>query len=216
MHNVITLKPEFTDQQESLNCVTHAIGILFAVSGIPFLLLYAIRSNNTNNCIAAGIYGSSLLMTFLFSTLFHSAKNLRRRHLFRILDHISIYLLIAGTYTPLIINYMPSAEGAKLLAVTWSFALVGIIFKIFFVEKVRKFSVYFYLFIGLIFIFDSKNFFALMPYDVAFFTLAGIVIYLIGVIVYILKRGNYHHAVWHLLTLIASICHFYAIFLTVK
>jgi len=155
-------------------------------------------------------------MVFIFSTLFHSATAQKRRELFKKLDRISIYFLIAGTYTPFVRIYVADNIGFTLLLVLWSLVVIGVLFEIYFPNRYPGISVVFYLFMGLSFLFTPDHFFSAMPADIIVLIITGVVFYITGVYFYISQRWKYNHAVWHLFVLTASICHFIAIFLTIS
>ena len=206
--------PEFTPQQEFANIIIHVLGIVFGVIAIPFLIAQAAKES-TSHIISVGVYALCFLMVFSFSTLYHSVKNYKLKCLCKKLDRISIYFLIAGTYTPIIRFYLYDNTGIILLCILWILVAAGILFEIFFPDKFNTFSVIFYLIMGLIFIFVPNHFFASMPSVIAMLVLAGVALYCIGVIFYVWQKWNFHHAIWHLFVLVAGICHFIAMLQTV-
>lgn len=212
MNTVDKISSSYTARQEFVHSIIHAFGILFGIIGFVFLITNYSESGYSTSFIAKCIYGFCFLITFLFSTLYHSIHKERLKHLFKILDHISIYFLIAGTYTPFVLIYMHNTRGFWLLSFVWGGALIGIIFKIFFIDKSKVVSVFFYVFLGLLFLFDAKNFFTHIPINISWLIIAGVILYLVGIIFYLQKGWKYHHAIWHLFSLAASIFHFVAIF----
>ena len=127
--------PNSRIQQELVNSIIHGFGIIFGIVSIPILIAFAIKSNNTPGVIGAAIYGFCFLQLFTFSTLYHGFQYAQVKRVFEILDHISIYFLIAGTYTPFLLIYMNNTFGISLLIVLWGLTAFGIIFKIFFTGK---------------------------------------------------------------------------------
>lgn len=148
---------------EKLNSRIHVFGILFAIIFIPFLTKWTLLRDNGQLTCAVILYEFCFLCVFTFSTLYHSTHNKSQKHIFEILDHISIYFLIAGTYTPYLIKYLNNPEGVHLPYVIWSLALLGCLFKIFYVDRFDYFSIAVYLFMGLMYIWLGKSFFAPMP-----------------------------------------------------
>ena len=165
--------------------------------------------------MGTAIYGFSFLMVFTFSSLFHWNRNEKIRKLFLILDHISIYFLIAGTYTPFILIFINNDFGMTLLCILWSLTLLGIFFKIFYTGRFEVLSTIIYLIMGWMLLTGANEFFANMPAPVITLIIIGAVLYSIGVLFYIKRLVTYHHAVWHLFVLFAAICHFSAVLISV-
>lgn len=202
-------------KQEIVNSILHGFGILFGLISIPILLTLAVKEDSTSKIVGTGIYGFSFLMLFTFSTLYHGFQQEKVKRAFKILDHISIYFLIAGTYTPLILIYQHTNFGMGLLVVLWSLTFLGTIFKIFFCGRWEILSTIIYIMMGWSMLAGGTSFFAPMPVDVLFMVIAGGVLYSLGVIFYIWEKYFYSHAVWHSFVLVAAICHYIAILLSV-
>jgi hemolysin III len=204
----------FTEQEERANTVIHAFGILFGIVAIPMLINTAYREHDLSHAMRVGIYGLCFLATFTFSTLYHWFKKERIKLLFEKFDRISIYFFIAGTYTPFILYYMNNTTGITMLACIWVMVILGVILEACCVKKYVFISVLFYLLMGWMFIFVLKEFFATMPTIVITLILTGVALYSIGVVFYVWQKWRYHHAIWHLFVLFASICHYLAVFKT--
>lgn len=202
-------------QQELVNSIIHGFGIIFGIVGIPLLVAFAIKSNNTAGIIGAAIYGFCFLQLFTFSTLYHGFQQPQAKRVFEILDHISIYFLIAGTYTPFLLIYMNNTFGISLLIVLWSLTALGIIFKIFFTGKWNIISTIVYIAMGCILVVGGRTFFVTIPPVVMIMIVIGGVLYLSGVIFYLWERYPYNHAVWHFFVLAGAVCHYVAILLAV-
>jgi len=202
-------------RQEMVNSIVHGFGILFGIISIPVLVTMAAKGENTTNVIAASIYGFCFLMVFTFSTLYHGFQQQRVRRAFKILDHISIYYLIAGTYTPLILIYNHNAFGFTLLSILWTLTVMGTVFKIFFCGKWEIISTAIYLLMGWSMLAGGNSFFLSMPQTVFEMVIAGGIIYSFGVIFYLWDKYTYSHAVWHICVLAAAICHYVAILMSV-
>lgn len=202
-------------QQELVNSIIHGFGIIFGNVGIPILIAFAIKSNNTPGVIGAAIYGFCFLQLFTFSTLYHGFQHAGAKRVFKILDHIGIYFLIAGTYTPFLLIYMNNSFGITLLAVLWGLTAVGIIIKIFFTGKWNVISTLAYIAMGCIMIVGGRTFFEAIPGNVLTLILIGGVLYLLGVIFYLWTKYPYNHAVWHFFVLAAAVCHYIAILMAV-
>ena len=208
-------KPNTQIQQELVNSIVHGFGIIFGIVSIPMLIAFAIKSDNTPGVIGAAIYGFCFLQLFTFSTLYHGFQHAQAKRIFEILDHISIYFLISGTYTPFLLIYMNNAFGITLLAVLWGLTALGIVFKIFFTGKWNSISTFVYIAMGCIMIVGGRTFFETIPAEVMTMILIGGGLYLLGVIFYLWKKYRYNHAVWHFFVLAAAVCHYVAILLAV-
>jgi hemolysin III len=201
-------------KEEKINVLTHFPGILFGLTAMPILIGYALYHANLD--IAAGIivYAICFLLVFTASTLFHLQNSGRLRMLLKKLDHISIYFMIAGTYTPFILIYVNNEFGMKLLVVLWSLSLLGTVFKIFFTGKMEILSVLIYLCMGWMCLTGAEEFFGGMPLAVKALVIFGGMLYSIGVVFYVWRLHAYHHAIWHIFLLIEAICHFTAVSLS--
>ena len=207
-----------TDQyvrEERMNTMTHVLGILFGIVCIPILILNACECSGLSIIVGTAVYGFSFLMVFTFSSLFHWYRNEKMRRLFLILDHISIYFLIAGTYTPFVLIFINNSFGMILLSVLWGLTLIGIFFKIFYAGRFEILSTIIYLIMGWMLLTGANEFFANMPSPVITLIITGAVLYSIGIIFYVKRLFAYHHAVWHLFVLFAAICHFSAVLISV-
>jgi hemolysin III len=206
-----TWSRELTLREERVSAFTHVAGILFGLVSVPFLILNACET--CGHYVIAGIimYGLSFLMVFTFSTIFHWQGEGRRRDLFKILDHISIYFFIAGTYTPFILIFVNNSFGWTLLIILWILAIGGTIFKTFYCGRFEIISTIVYLAMGWILLAGANTFFANMPSTVVWLIIAGAILFTVGVIFYIWEWFAYHHAVWHLMVLAGAICHYVAV-----
>ena len=205
---------EFSRRQERANVIIHIIGILFGVGAIPFLFIMA-RDQHAGYIISIIIYAFCFLLLFTSSAMYHASKRYKVKRFFKKLDRISIYFLIAGTYTAIIRYYLFDGTGIVLLSVLWGLVVVGIFFELFFPGKFNLISVLFYLVMGLIFVFVPNHFFSSMPTQVMALVLCGVGLYCFGVIFYLWQKWPYHHAIWHFFVLGGGIVHFVAILVTV-
>lgn len=202
-------------EQELVNSIIHGFGIIFGIVSIPILIAFAIKSNHTPGVIGAAIYGFCFLQLFTFSTLYHGFQHPQAKRIFEILDHISIYFLIAGTYTPFLLIYLNNTFGISLLVILWSLTALGIVFKIFFTGKWNIISTLIYIAMGCSLVVGGRLFFINIPGDVMTMIILGGVLYLIGVFFYLWDKYPYTHAVWHFFVLVAAVCHYVAILLAV-
>jgi hemolysin III len=203
---------EIDYKKELANALTHGLGIVFFLVAIPILAASAALKASISEMIAIGTYGFSLLMVYFSSTIYHTIQAPHTKHVLRIFDHASIYLLIGGSCTPIAAKFMQAPDAKVFFWAFWSLIAVGIIIKIFYTGKFRVFSALIYVALSWI------AFWVLSPLAVNFssFTLwmlgIGGLSYTIGVVFYIWKKLMYHHAIWHLFVLGGSLAHYLAIF----
>ena len=203
----------FYHRQELANGITHGFGMLFGIIAIPVLMALAASGGNVAGLVGVGIYGFSFLMVFTASTIYHSVHQPNIKRVLNIIDHISIYFLIAGTYTPFILTGMLDATGIALLSTLWGIAFLGVIFKIFFIGRFNIVSTLLYVAMGWALLFVAKPFFASLSTSSLVLVVTGGLLYTIGVIFYLWERLPYNHAIWHIFVLSAGICHYCAILL---
>ncbi|MCC4785072.1 hemolysin III family protein [Vibrio splendidus] len=207
---------EYSDIEERANAITHGLGVVLGVVGLILLLIRAFDYRADMLTITSmAVYGSSIILLFLASTLYHSITTEKTKRLLKTLDHCAIYLLIAGSYTPFLLVGLRTPLAMGLMAVIWGIALVGIIMKIAFVYRFKRLSLFIYLAMGwlsLIVVYQLA-----MNIDIGGLVLLAVggVIYSLGVIFYVAKRIPYNHAIWHLFVLAGCACHFFAIYLYV-
>jgi len=202
-------------RREMANALTHGIGILFGIASIPVLSAIGADTGNVPGIVGATIYAFSFLMLFTFSTLYHSTQNRDAKRILRTFDHISIYFLIAGTYTPFLLVYMLDAFGITLLSIQWALVLLGVIFKAFFTGRFKVASTMIYVAMGWLLLVGGNRFFVVLPTSVLVMLMIGGGLYTLGSIFYLNKKIYHHHAIWHLFVLSAAICHYVAVLLAV-
>ena len=201
---------------ELVNSLLHVAGVFFGLIFIPYLLLIALKKANNILVAATGMYGLAFIMVFTFSSLYHGLLQPKIKHLFEILDHVSIYFLIAGTYTPLVVIFVNTPFGVVLLIALWFLTIIGSLFKLFFTGKFEILSTIIYILMGLLLLTGGKRFFISIPPSVTTLIITGVGLYCMGVIFYLWKKFTYHHAIWHLFVLTAAICHYFAILIAIK
>jgi hemolysin III len=204
----------YTHKQEAVNGLIHGLGILFGLSGLPVLTGIATAHNNTPGIIGAGIYGFCFLFLFTSSTVFHLLRDPTVKRTFEIFDHISIYFLIAGTYTPFLLVYFNNAFGITLLSVLWGLALAGTIVKSMFTGRFNILSTAVYVIMGWIMVVGGRRFIDHLPLSVMILIAVGGLLYTIGVYFYVRGKRTYSHAVWHSFVLAGALCHYVAVLLT--
>jgi hemolysin III len=198
-------------KEETLNAWTHGLGTLLSLGGLVALLILSGRHGDAWHIVSAGIYGATLMLLFASSTLYHSMRNPRPKHVFRIMDHVSIFLLIAGTYTPIALVSLRGTWGWSLFGVIWGLALYGIVFQVFFVNRFRVLRTLIYLLMGWLVVIALKPLLATVPMPGLIWLLLGGLSYTVGVLFYLWKKLPFHHAVWHLFVLVGSGCHYFAV-----
>lgn len=203
----------YTRKQEIVNGLIHGAGVLFGVAGLPVLTGISTAHGNTPGIIGSGIYGFCFLMTFAVSTVFHLAQEPALRRTFKILDHISIFFFISGSYTPFLLVYMSNPFGHSLLIILWSLTAAGTVFKVFFTGRYEVISTVIYLAMGWIMVAGGRKFFEHLPVSVLIFVIIGAVLYSVGAFFYLWDKYPYTHAVWHAFVLAAALCHYVAVLL---
>ncbi|MGR5321454.1 PAQR family membrane homeostasis protein TrhA [Vibrio sp. DNB22_19_1] len=210
-------KAQYSQGEEFANAITHGIGMIFGIVGLVLLLIKAVdHQADTLTITSMAIYGSSMIVLFLASTLYHAISYPKAKRWLKTFDHCAIYLLIAGSYTPFLLVSLRTPLAIGLMIVIWSIALAGIIMKIAFVYRFKKLSLMTYLVMGwlsLIVIYQLA-----INLDTGGLTLlaAGGLVYSIGVIFYVAKWVPFNHAIWHGFVLAGCVCHFFAIYYFVE
>ena len=199
---------------EKLNSITHLIGAVFALVGFGALLTVSIQEHNPLLIISFSIFGFTLILLYTMSTLYHSFHPPELKKFFQKLDHVSIYLLIAGTYTPYMMISLREYNGLIMLTLVWLLAMIGILLDIFIPKRIEWLQVSIYLIMGWICTLNYSDLRAAVPtVGLVWLTMGGIA-YTFGVIFYVLdiqKKLRHAHGIWHLFVLIGSICHFISI-----
>ena len=198
--------------EEILNAVTHGVGTLFAVIALGILTAAAYMEGGVWHLVSFIIYGISLVLLYLASTLYHSFTNERVKCILKFFDHAAIYLLIAGTYTPFTLVPLHGAIGWTIFGIVWGLALTGITLKIFFIKKYKVLSTICYLIMGWFAVVMIKPLLATIEVGGLYWLLIGGILYSVGSIFYLARKMPYHHAVWHLFVMAGSVAHFVAIF----
>ncbi len=203
-----TFQVYYSRREELLNSVTHGIGALLSLVGLAVLVVMAVAHGDGRRILSFAIYGGSLLLLYLASTLYHSVTHLPAKRILRILDHSAVYVLIAGTYTPFLLVTMPGALGWTLFAVVWGMAVAGIIYKALAIHWYENLSTVLYVLMGWLGVFGFRQMAVnIGPAGIAWL-LAGGLIYTMGVLFFVFPKVPYNHAIWHLFVLGGSACHY--------
>ena len=198
--------------EESINIISHAIGLMLSIVALVFLVRHANLYGNVWHVVSFSIFGASLISLYAASTFYHSAKKPELRRRLRIIDHATIYVLIAGTYTPFTLVTLNGSTGWVIFGVSWGLAFTGIILKLFFTGKYNLISTLMYVFMGWIIVFAIKPLIENLSSDGLFWLVAGGMAYTTGAILYSIKKIKFNHAIFHLFVLIGSFCHFVAVY----
>lgn len=202
----------YSPLEEKLNVISHGIGILLGGIALVFLLLHAIQHGKAIHIVSFAIYGFSIIVLYLASTLYHKATKPLARNRLQIFDHAAIYLLIAGTYTPFALITLEGTTGWIIFGTVWAFAAVGITLKLFFTGKFDKLSTLMYVFMGWIIVFAIKPLMANLSSEGLYWLFLGGAAYTIGAILYSIQRLPFNHAIFHVFVLAGSIFHFIAVY----
>jgi hemolysin III len=192
------------------NAITHGIGAVLAVAGAVYLIVQSTRGTAWH-IVSCTVFATTLVLVYVCSTLYHSLVRTRARHVFHVLDHSSIYLLIAGTYTPFTLISLHGPVGWALFGAVWSLAVAGVIFKCFAVGKFAVASALVYLFQGWIVVFAFQPLLHAIGWHGVMWMGAGGVAYTLGIVFFAMDRLRYFHAVWHIFVLAGSVAHYFAI-----
>jgi len=200
-----------TKLEERLNAWSHGIGAALGIAGLVLLIVFQ-KDRTSYSLFSVIVYGISLIVLFMASTFYHAVSGPRRKHYFRIVDHISIYLLIAGTYTPVLLISLIDSKGWLLFWAVWSIAAFGVVLKLFFTGKWETFSTLLYLIMGWLIVFDFSALVDNMDSTGLVFLIIGGLAYTVGIIFYAIEKIPYNHVIWHLFVLAGAIFHFFMIF----
>ncbi len=210
-------KPQYSQSEELANSLTHGVGMLLGIVGLILLLVRALEQQADALTITSmAIYGSSIIVLFLASTLYHAIPHPKAKRWLKTFDHCAIYLLIAGSYTPFLLVSLRTSLAIGLMIVIWTIALIGILMKVAFIHRFKRLSLTTYLVMGwlsLIVIYQLA-----ITLEIGGLTLLAVggLIYSLGVIFYVSKRIPFNHAIWHGFVLAGCVCHFFAIYYFVE
>jgi hemolysin III len=207
--------PQYTPAEELANIVSHGLGALLGIAASIMLVVGAVGAGDSLRVVAFAVYGASLVMLYGASTCYHAARDTKLKRRLRVVDHAAIFLLIAGTYTPVALVSLGGMWGWSLFGVVWSLAVVGIVSKLFFVGNNKKLTAAIYIVMGWLGVIAAKPLYAALPGAAIGWLLAGGLAYTSGTVFYAWKRLPFNHAIWHLFVLAGSGCHFVCMFVYV-
>ena len=216
------MKPEkakngifYTVGEEIFNSVSHGVGILLSVAALTLLIVFAAWKSDGYGLASAIVYGISLILLYSMSTVYHIVQNSAAKRILRIFDHSSIFVLIAGTYTPYLLMCMRNPVGWAIFGLIWGMAALGIVLNSIDLDRFSKISTLCYVLMGWGIVFTLPKITRVIGVQGTALLIAGGVVYTLGVIFYVLKKYRYMHSVWHLFVLAGSICHYLSILLYV-
>ncbi|MGE7768389.1 PAQR family membrane homeostasis protein TrhA [Peribacillus sp. NPDC096540] len=201
----------YTKKEEVVNAITHGVGVLLSIAALVFLIIFSVQKGSAWHVVISVIYGVSMLLLYVSSTLVHSFPAGKTKDIFEIFDHSAIYLFIAGTYTPIMLLVIQGTLGWTLLGIVWGVAIIGVVFKAFFVKKFLFLSTILYIAMGWMIVIVWGPLSAAMPSTGIQLLVAGGLLYTFGAVFYVWRGFPFHHAVWHLFVLAGSVAHFFAV-----
>ena len=200
--------------EEKLNAWSHGLGVGLGIAALVLMLL-GVDQTNPFGLFSVIVYGLSIILLFLASTCYHAITSCKRKHYFRVADHIGIYLLIAGTYTPVLLIAIPNGLGWILFWVVWGIAAFGLVLKLFFTGRFEHFSTFLYLAMGWLAIIPYSELTTALDAKALALLIGGGVAYTVGVLFYAIEKIPYNHFIWHLFVLGGASCHFFMVYLYV-
>lgn len=201
-----------TPREEYFNALSHGIGLALACISLPFIILKSLESNQPFSWVGALLFCLGTLMVYGFSTAYHATKAPQKKARLQIMDHVSIYFLIAGSYTPMILAILPLESALIFLSVIWGSVLVGTFFKVFFTGKFKTLSVIIYLTMGWLAVFFFDDLVEKISWDTLTWIGLGGLSYTVGVYFYVKSEKLYYHAIWHFFVLAGTAAHYVAVY----
>jgi len=198
--------------EEKINVISHAVGFIFSMVALVLLVRHATRHGDVWHIVSFSIFGASLIILYAASSFYHSAEKSELRNRLNIIDHASIYVLIAGTYTPFTLVTLKGTIGWVIFGISWGLALTGIILKLFFTGKYNLMSTIMYVLMGWVIVFAIKPLINNLPLEGLLWLVAGGISYTIGAILYGIKKIKFNHAIFHMFVLMGSFCHFMSVY----
>ncbi len=203
--------PFYSRGEELANSITHGIGVALSIAGLAVLTAFATLLGNVWHIVSVSIYGTTQILLYTASTLYHSIPIPRAKQILRRLDHTAIFLLIAGTYTPFTLVNLRGPWGWTLLILVWALAVIGILLQGFLLRQKSIWNALIYIAMGWVVIIGVKPLLNALPLGGLLLLLGGGLAYSGGAIFYVWKRLPYNHAIWHLFVLIGSVFHYFAV-----
>ena len=207
---------KLTAEEEIFNSITHGIGTILSIAALVILVVHAVGKGDIWHIVSYTIFGSTLVLLYLSSTLYHSFTREKIKNLFARFDHAAIFLLIAGTYTPFLLTVLRGTLGWTLFGIIWGTAITGVIIRSIYLNRFHNLMVALYLVMGWMIVFAGRSIVKGLPSPSLLFLFLGGIFYSVGVIFYMWRNLKYAHGIWHLFVLAGSIMHFYAVIYSVQ
>ena len=198
-------------REEIANSISHGLGLVLALVAVPVLVLSAMRAGDVRFLIGVIVFGATMVLLYLASTLYHSTTHEAAKYWFRLFDHTAIFLLIAGTYTPFALGVLRGPWGWSMLAAVWTLAIVGITLKIIARTRHSRISIVLYVLMGWLAVVATKPILELIPVPGVLLILAGGIAYTGGLAFFAAHRIKYNHFIWHLFVIAGTVCHYFAV-----
>ena len=202
----------YSPAEELINVYSHAVGAVLSIIALALLILRSIQETGILPLVSFTIFGTSLVMLYITSTVYHNCKTPQLRSRLRIFDHVSIYVLIAGTYTPFALITLQGMTGWLIFGISWGFAVTGSSLKLFFTGRFKLISTLMYIFMGWLILFVIKPLANNLVDAGMLWLVIGGISYSLGAIIYSIKRIPFNHAIFHMFVLLGSFCHFVAVY----
>jgi len=202
----------YTRSEEATNVITHAIGFFLGIAALVLMVVRASLHGDAWHIVGASIFGAGLIILYAASTIYHSVRKPRARKVFRVIDHATIYVLIAATYTPFTLVTLNGWLGWTIFGIVWGFALAGIILKLFFTGRFNVLSTLMYILMGWMIIFAAKPLVENLSAGGLKWLIAGGIAYTVGAVFYGIGKLKFNHAIFHLFVLLGSACHFVTVY----
>ncbi len=206
-----SLLPRYSRNEEIANSITHGLGVILSIAGLAVLIAFAGIFGTAWHIVSCSIYGATLIILYTASTLYHSVQDTRKKQICRILDHSAIFILIAGTYTPFTLVNLRGPWGWSLFGLIWGLAVLGIVVSSVSKCRCRAVSLILYIGMGWVVVIAAKPLLSSVQTGGLIFLLTGGIFYTSGLAFYAWKSLKYHHALWHIMVLMGSIFHFFAV-----
>ena len=202
----------YSPLEEKTNIVSHAIGLVLSIVALVIMVVRASLYGNAWHIVSVSIFGASLILLYAASSFYHSARDPKARGRLRVFDHATIYVLIAGTYTPFTLVTLNGPVGWTIFGVSWAMAVAGVTLKLFYTGRYNALSTLMYVFMGWIIMFAIKPLVNNLPTEGLYWLIAGGIAYTTGAILYSIKQIKFNHAIFHVFVLLGSFCHFMAVY----
>lgn len=210
-NRVLPKQKQYSTGEEILNSISHGAGAVFAACGTALLIVLAAFFSDAWGIVSSAVYGFSLIVLYTMSTLYHAITNERAKRVMRVLDHSSIFLLIAGTYTPISLVTLRGPLGWVVFGLVWGSAVIGIVFNAVSIERFKKLSLILYIASGWAVVIAAKPMIATMRPGGLWLLLVGGLFYTGGIFFYVQKKRRWFHGIWHLFVLFGSVAHYLSI-----